>query len=156
MRDSARLCAIVRGLRTWGFGPMRLLLNNEAKNKRVRIDHEYIFAILACLLCEGAVYDFFDEVSKCCFGIFEVTKNAPQQESAKHMAPKWKPTSDHFISNKTQRDATQHNTNPPQTLSLALGGAFQRRVRGMVNLPPGDRRFGRKETKKKGKKEVGR
>ena len=29
----------------------------------------------------------------------QVAKNAPQQDGAKHMAPKWKPTSDHFISN---------------------------------------------------------
>jgi len=53
----------------------------------------------------------------------QVAKNAPQQDGAKHMAPKWKPTSDHFMSNKTQRDATRHNTTPhPDTLLRLRGG----------------------------------
>ena len=73
----------------------------------------------------------------------EVPNNTSQKTCHSRKVPSiWLPSGRqhliiyHFISNKTQRDATQHNTTPHPTLSFDLWGAFQRRVSGEVTPPP--------------------
>ena len=81
-----------------------------------------------------------------------VAKNAPQQGSAKHMAPKCKPTSGHFVSNKEQRDATQHNTTPRLDTLLGLTGGISKQVTG-GGKPPLWGAGGSEERKKRRKEE---